>query len=199
MSGLGEREHLLSEATDLRTHVTDIVKVLEFEDLRDVVLVGHSYGGMVVTGVASAVPERIRHLVYLDAFVPPASGVSTYDMLGEMGAGLRAAPGSLVPVPEPPLGDFGVTNGEDLAWLRAKMRPHPKACFVQGVTMDLPLERQPFARHYVLASGEGPTAFYPVAERLRATPGWNLGELPTGHDMMLTMPDELTGLLLNLA
>ena len=71
MTGLGEREHLHPESVNLSTHVTDIVKVLEFEDLRDVVLVGHSYGGFVVTGVAAEAADRIRHLVYLDAFVPP--------------------------------------------------------------------------------------------------------------------------------
>jgi pimeloyl-ACP methyl ester carboxylesterase len=198
MTGLGEREHLNPEAVDLSTHVTDIVKVLEFEDLTDVILVGHSYGGMVVTGAASAIPERIRHLVYLDAFVPPAGGISTYEMLGALGAGL-ASSDALVPVPEPPLGDFGVSDAGDLAWLRDKMRPHPKACFAQGVAMPVPLEQQAFQRHYVLASGQGPTAFYPVGERLRAMPAWNVSEMPTGHDMMLTMPKELTSLLLSLA
>jgi pimeloyl-ACP methyl ester carboxylesterase len=199
MTGLGEREHLNPEAVDLQTHVTDIVKLLEFEDLHEVVLVGHSYGGMVVTGVASAVPERVRHLVYLDAFVPPAAGISTFDMLGDAGARMASVAGALVPVPEPPLGDFGVTDAEDLAWLRSRMRPHPKACFAQGVEMPVPLEQRSFARHYVLAAGAGPTLFHSVADRLRVAGGWQVSELPTGHDMMVTMPRELTHLLLSLA
>ena len=70
LTGLGEREHLLSTKVDLNLHITDVVKVLEFEDLRDVILVGHSYGGMVITGAADRVPQRIRRLIYFDAFVP---------------------------------------------------------------------------------------------------------------------------------
>src|SRR3954463_10808755 len=70
LTGLGERVHLATQATDLTTHITDIVNVIKFENLHDVVLVGHSYGGMVVTGVADRIPDRIRHVVYVDAFLP---------------------------------------------------------------------------------------------------------------------------------
>src|SRR5581483_12288456 len=80
LTGLGERSHLLSPAVDLDTHVQDVVAHLELDDLRDVVLVGHSYGGMVVTGAADRVPERIARLVYVDAFVPN-DGESLFDLL----------------------------------------------------------------------------------------------------------------------
>jgi pimeloyl-ACP methyl ester carboxylesterase len=198
LTGLGEREHLASKDIDLDTHIADVVKLLEFEDLHDVVLVGHSYGGFVVTGVVDDAASRLKGVVYLDAFVPPAGGVSTLDMLGEAGAELRALQEDFVPVPDPPLGDFGVKDPTDLAWIRGKMRPHPRRTFAQGVKMPWPLETRNLQLNYVLATGEGTTLFYAVAERLRAMPEWHVTELATGHDMMVTMPEELTGILLSL-
>ena len=82
LTGLGERSHLLTRDIDLDTHIQDVLNVLEFEDLDDVILVGKSYSGMVITGVAEAMPERIKHLVYLDAFVPQ-DGQSLADIVGE--------------------------------------------------------------------------------------------------------------------
>jgi pimeloyl-ACP methyl ester carboxylesterase len=199
LTGLGERIHLASDDIDLATHVADVVNLLEFENLHDVVLVGHSYGGFVITGVVDNAAERLKRVVYLDAFVPPKGGVSTVDMIGEAGDAVRGMPGHYVPIPDPPLGDFGVTDAADLAWIREKMRPHPKATFMQGVGMPVPLEQRALKRNYVLASGEGPTLFYPVAELLRAMPEWDVTELPTGHDMMVTMPQELTDYLDSLA
>jgi len=198
LTGLGEREHLANSDVDLDTHITDVVKLLEFEDLRDVVLVGHSYGGFVVSGVIDEAATRLKGVVYLDAFVPPKGGVSTLDMLGEAGAGLREQLGAYVPVPDPPLGDFGVTDPADLAWIRDKMRPHPPKTFAHGVKMPVPLEKRGLKLSYVLATGGGPTLFYPVAERLRGKPEWHVTELGTGHDMMVTMPEELTQILLSL-
>jgi pimeloyl-ACP methyl ester carboxylesterase len=142
LTGLGERIHLASDDIDLTTHITDVVNVLEFEDLRDVILVGHSYGGFVITGVVDEAASRLKSVIYLDAFVPPAGGVSTLDMLGEAGAELRAMEQAFVPVPDPPLGDFGVTDPADLAWIRDKMRPQPRVTFTQGVKMPVPLEKR---------------------------------------------------------
>jgi pimeloyl-ACP methyl ester carboxylesterase len=199
LTGLGERIHLASDEIDLRTHVTDIVNLLEFEELRDVILVGHSYGGFVITGVVDEAAERLQRIVYLDAFVPPKRGVSTLDMVGAAGEAMRSSPGHYVPIPDPPLGDFGVTDPADLAWIRDKMRPQPKGTFVQGVEMPVALEQRALKRNYVLAAARGESAFYGVAERLRALPEWDVTELPTGHDMMVTMPEELTQYLASLA
>jgi pimeloyl-ACP methyl ester carboxylesterase len=198
LTGLGEREHLAKDDVNLDTHVTDVVKLLEFEDLNDVVLVGHSYGGFVVTGVVDEAASRLKAVVYLDAFVPPAGDVSTLDMLGEAGTELRGMHAAVVPVPDPPLGDFGVSDPADLAWIRSKMRPHPRETFTHGVKMLMPLEKRNLQLTYVLATGGGPTLFYPVAERLRTLPEWHVTELATGHDMMVTMPEELTRILLSL-
>ncbi len=124
LTGLGERAHLLSPAIGLDTHIKDILGVLFYEDLRDVVLVGHSYAGMVITGVAEQTAKRLRHLVYLDAFVP-WEGQSLLDLMGETEALIvreRAArDGDGWCVPPLPLEAFGVTKPADLAWAGARI------------------------------------------------------------------------------
>ncbi len=198
LTGLAERSHLGSDAVNLTTHIDDVVSLIEFEDLHDVVLVGHSYGGCVVTGVAGRVVERIRHLVYLDAFVPN-DGESLVKMVGPLGEAMVSGPDWRVAVPPPPLGDFGVTQPDDLAWLHSKMTPHPRGTLMEAVRLPVPLEQLALSRTYVLAAGDTESLFQPVAARLRGMPAWNVTGLPTGHDMMLTMPQELTSLLLSLA
>ena len=126
LTGLGERAHLLSRDIDLDTHITDIVNVLAYEELTDVVLVGHSYGGMVIAGVADRVPERVAHLVYLDAFVP-RDGQAVHDIFSpEFAAHLQAlalAEGDGWRIPAPPAASYGVTAAADLAWVAAKTSP----------------------------------------------------------------------------
>ena len=95
-TGLGERAHLAHPLLDLEAHIQDVLAVVEYEDLRDFVLVGHSYGGMVATGVADRVPERLRHLAYLDAFVP-RDGESLADLVGGGPAGVQPVEGWLLP------------------------------------------------------------------------------------------------------
>ncbi len=130
LTGLGERIHLASPLIDLELHVEDIVQALFHEDLRDVHLIGHSYGGMVATGVADRAPERIRQIIYLDAFVPRA-GQSVFDLSGEnsrlrategaagAGEGWRV-PANLLP-PDTP--------GEDVEWMLPRRHPQPIGCF----------------------------------------------------------------------
>lgn len=127
LTGLGERAHLLTPTTNLQTHVQDVTAALEYEDLSGVVLVGHSYGGMVITAVAERVPERLRHLVYLDALVPgdgqtlfdlitPEGRARHHDMARTSGEGWRIPPCSLE--------DLGVTAAEDLQWMRPGSPPN---------------------------------------------------------------------------
>ena len=200
LTGLGERVHLASQEVDLSTHVTDVLNVLEFEDLRDVVLVGHSYGGMVVTGVAgAAAPGRIGQLVYLDAFVP-SDGQAMVDLV--QGGRARYGEGWQLPPPAPPLGTFGISDENDFAWVKSKLVPHLGATLTEPVKLPSPLEEQPFGRTYILAAGErppeAPSPFHSAAERLRQDPRWRVESLPTGHDVMVTMPRELTQILLSL-
>jgi pimeloyl-ACP methyl ester carboxylesterase len=113
-TGLGERAHLAHPMVDLDTHIQDVLAVVEYEDLSDFILVGHSYGGMVATGVADRIPEKVRHLVYLDAFVP-ADGQSLDDLTGQVRVGVE----SWLLAPNPPSPD---TPTADLAWILPRWR-----------------------------------------------------------------------------
>ncbi|HEY0583389.1 MAG TPA: alpha/beta fold hydrolase [Chloroflexota bacterium] len=199
LTGLGERVHLVHPGIDLQTHITDVVNLMHYEDLRDVVLVGHSYAGMVVTGVADRVADRVAHLVFLDAFLPQP-GQSLHDILGpEMAGGQRAAADAegdgwrvppLVPI-------FGIEGAADLAWATPKFTAQPLGTLTQGVQYRTPLEAQPFTRTYIQAAGRDNGVFGPIAERLRGEPTWRVHVVDTGHDVMITRPAELTELLLD--
>ena len=141
LTGLGERAHLLTPEIDLNTHVQDILGVLEYEDLQEVILVGHSYGGMIITAVADQAAPRIARLVYLDAFVPE-DGQALVDLIDAgtlaifqeqartLGEGWR--------VPPPPLTRYGVTQADDLQWMNPKVGPHPFKSFLQPVQFKNP-------------------------------------------------------------
>jgi pimeloyl-ACP methyl ester carboxylesterase len=141
MTGLGERAHLLSPAIDLNMQITDVVQVLEFEDLRNIILVGHSYGGMIITSVADRATDRVGHIVYLDAAYPQ-NGQSLVDHAGPMmlaaRAGARVVDGvELVLFPgEDPLGFFGVTDPQQIAWMRPRLTPHSWKCFEQKLLLS---------------------------------------------------------------
>ena len=189
-TGLGERAHLAHALVGLETHIIDILAVMRWEDLHDVILVGHSYGGMVATGVADRAPERIRHLVYLDAFVP-GSGQSLNDLTGRVP---EAQHGWLV-APNPPAPD---TAAEDLAWTAARRMPQPARCFSEK--LHLANGEPGFARSYIHCSKKvGPDVFAQFAERFRAAPGWNFHDLPESHSPNITAPEALVELLLRAA
>ena len=195
LTGLGERAHLLSPAVDLEMHIRDVLGVLEYEDLRQVVLVGHSYGGMVITGVADRASERLAHLVYLDTWVP-GDGSSAFTLLpAERAKGLddRArSEGDGWRIPPAPLQRFGVTADEDLKWAMPRVVPQPIKTFSQPLRLKNPSVSLP--RTYIwCAQYDGFRAF---AERVRSDPNWVYCELATGHDAMITMPRELTELFL---
>lgn len=198
LTGLADRRHLASDDVNLTTHVTDVVNLIDFEDLNEIVLVGHSYSGFVVTGVVAERPEKISHLVYLDAFIPNADGETFVQNVGPAAEAMVNGPDWRVPVPEPPVGDFGVEDPPDLAWIRAKMTPHPRGTFLEGVRMTKPLEEQAFRRSYILTSKDSPF-FEPAAAKVRGKTGWDVHELFSAHDVMVTNPLELVDLLLMLA
>ncbi|RSN11089.1 alpha/beta hydrolase [Streptomyces sp. WAC 05977] len=194
LTGYGDKAHLLGPEVGLGTHVDDVVDVIEGERLDDVVLVGHSYAGMVISGVAHRVPERIAHLVFLDAMVPE-DGEAAVDVLPVTKQLIDVAVDGwrVPPMPEqpPPLGLFGVTDPEDAAWLRSMLSDHPVGCLQEPVRLDDPAART-IPRTHVHCVGAEPAGItrrpVPAGERVR--------ELPTGHDCMITMPGELAGLLL---
>ncbi|MCE0762403.1 alpha/beta hydrolase [Pseudonocardia kujensis] len=196
LTGYGDKAHLLGPEVGLGTHVEDVAGLIESERLDGVVLVGHSYAGMVISGVANRVPERIAHLVFLDAMVPE-DGETAVDVLPVTKQLIDAVDGWRVPpMPEqpPPLGLFGVTDPDDVAWLRSILSDHPVRCLEEPVRFDAPAART-IPRTHIHCVGGRPAAItrrpVPAGERVR--------ELPTGHDCMITMPAELTGLLLEAA
>jgi pimeloyl-ACP methyl ester carboxylesterase len=203
LTGYGDKAHLLGPDVGLDTHVDDVVGLIGEEDLTGVVLVGHSYAGLVISSVANQVPERIAHLVYLDAMVPE-DGENAVDVqpVSQFLIDLAAkseSPWRVPPLPEqpPPLGLFGVTDPADVAWLRAMLSDQPVRCLQQPVRLDNPAA-QTIARthiHCVGATPEGITrrAVPPIQPNGSPAQIW---ELPTGHDCMVTMPVELSELLI---
>lgn len=199
LTGVGERAHLAHPAVDLALHIQDIVNVLEFEDLQDVVLVGHSYGGMVITGVADRVPERIGQLVYLDAFVP-THGTAAFDLMPPAAAkelrALAASDGNgwRLP-PNPPPGD---TSSADLAWLKARRMPQPMRTFSQKLELKTPQPRHPRTYIYCRRSAAFDT-FGRFAAEAKDDPGWQYHELDSSHSPNVTAPGPLAALLAPLA
>jgi len=193
-TGLGERAHLARPDIDLSTHVQDVLAVLEIEDLKDVTLLGHSYGGMVATGVADKAPDRIARVIYIDAFAPK-DGQSLFDLLGPKGeAHMRAGAakdgdGWKLPLnPMPP-----DTSPEDSAWAVPKRRPQPIKTFEEKI--KLTSTRFP-PRHYIYAKKNGPgDVFRQFAERAKSEPGWALHEIDASHNPHITCPDVLMALL----
>jgi pimeloyl-ACP methyl ester carboxylesterase len=204
LTGLADRKHLLNPAIDLETHIADIVNLLEYEDLEDVVLVGHSYGGMVITGVADRATRRIGHLVYLDA-AHPVSGESMADntlsdLMDEVHRGMREIDGvELVVFPDSPLlRVMGVNDPDDYKWFASKITPHPWRCFTQ----KLILQNQEAARRIHRTSINCTPILETLPEenfRRRTTESDLVFEIDTGHDLMITEPAAVTDLLIKAA
>ena len=195
LTGLGERAHLLNPDIDLDSQIDDVVRVLRFEGLRDVILVGHSYGGMVITGVADRAPDRVGHVVYLDA-ANPEDGQSLEDVAGPMMALARQAGRTvdgveLVLWPFPEAGRFyGVTDPDDLAWMDDKLTPHPWKCFAQKLVLTGAGAKIPQS-HIVCTS----TLPGRDVETLKARAEGRFWEIDTGHDLMITEPEAVADLL----
>ena len=193
LTGLGERSHLVSRDIGLDTHILDIIQLLEYENLSEVRLVGHSYGGLVIGGVAEKVSERIRRLVYLDAYIP-RDNKSAFDIipgletiykeraLKEQGREWLVASYS----PE----EFGVTNPDDINWMRARLSPMPWHTHDQPIRITNP-EAIRLPKSYISCTEFGESQF----KALRSQAGWDYYELMKGHDAMITVPTELAQVL----
>ncbi|HEX9541209.1 MAG TPA: alpha/beta hydrolase [Streptosporangiaceae bacterium] len=198
LTGIGERVHLTSPQVCLTTHITDVVNTVLYEDLRAIVLLGFSYGGFVVTGALEHIGDRIRHLVYLDAFVPDdGDSVHTTDGDGA-GRGVIELGGDWLVAPLPREFD----DPAEAAWASARRTPQPAGCFTEPVRLARPLEDYPFTRTYIKATGEprpepgGP--FWAAADRAMASPAWRCREIATGHMIPSNRPEDLARLLLEL-
>ncbi|MFJ9368955.1 alpha/beta fold hydrolase [Nocardia sp. NPDC101769] len=186
LTGVGDRSHLLSPTTNLDTHIHDVVSVLEFERLDNVILVGHSYAGMVITGVADRIPERVAALVYSDAYVP-ADGQSCFELTSPLFQRifLDGAAGDGITVPVPAGADPRATG-------------HPLASFLQRIrlTREAPAD---ILREYIYLSEWEGTPFTAVYEQLQHDPSWRTHSLPTSHNVLADAPDEYLKLLLDIA
>jgi len=198
LSGVGDRSHLLKCGVNLTTHIADVDNLLFYEDLSNVVLVGHSYGGMVITGVAAKSPERLKQLVYLDAYVPeegqterelwPPKMRADIEADEAAGKGMRSPPSPAV---------LGITDPELSEWYLARVTPHPMATYDEPAPQGS-VRSDRLSRAYVHCTG-GPTApiFAPFAEKAKSR-GWTFREIATGHEAMLVAPHRVAEILLGI-
>jgi pimeloyl-ACP methyl ester carboxylesterase len=195
LTGIGERVHLTSPQVTLSTHIRDVVNTVLYEDLSDIVLLGFSYGGFVVTGALEHIADRVRHLVYLDAFVP-ADGDSLFGLTGRLAADGVGIGGEWLVPPLPREFD----DPAEAAFAQPRRVAHPLGCFTEPVRLAQPLEEFPFTRTYIKATADEPSpagtdAFWAAARRVSASPDWSYHEIATNHMIASNRPRELVELL----
>lgn len=198
LTGCGERAHLLNSDVGLSTFIDDVLAVMDCEELSDVNLVGHSFAGPVISAVADRLPEKLRHLIYLDALIVP-NGESAMSILPAQvqqerrqtidKEGLRMA----IPSPE----KMGVTEKNQAAWLSRRLTPHPLLAYTERLNLQHPIGNG-VRKTYVAVTNP----WYPPLENIRnwvrQQKDWGFEEINAGHDAMITSPSELTALLLKL-
>ena len=201
LTGLGERAHLAGPSIDLDTHIADVIGVIEHHELDRIVLCGHSYGGMVVGGAADRVAPRIASLVFLDAFIP-SPGKSLFDFLppefAQMQRDGARLSGDGWRVKRIAAAEFGVADSADAARLDRRAVDQPIATMEQKSAVTGAWERIPHLA-YIRAARHPRPAFAQFADRVRADAKWQYFELPCGHNVMLDLPEALTGILLGCA
>jgi pimeloyl-ACP methyl ester carboxylesterase len=199
LTGIGERAHLVNPQIALTTHVQDVVNCVLYEDLIDIILLGFSYGGAVVTGTLDHIGSRVRDLVYLDAFIP-RRGDSVATLAG------RATPSTLdlgsVWLAPPPDRQFDEPG--EAAWQNARRVPHPLRCFHEPVRLSVPVEEHDLGLTYIKATADGRDApggeaFWAAADHAKASDRWRYFEIETTHMIASNRPQELSAILLGLA
>jgi len=202
LTGLGDRAHLVSPAVDLDLHIRDVVALLQSEDLRDVILVGHSYGGMVITGIADRASDRVGKLVYLDA-ANPVNGQSLVDVAGPVINAVRPMGETvngveLVLLPAPGAGAFyGVTDPDVVAWMDERLTGHPWACFEQKLELTNEDALWAIPRYHIVCTSTLATRDLTMIDKARAE--GRLWDIDTGHDLMLTEPKWVADTLMEVA
>jgi pimeloyl-ACP methyl ester carboxylesterase len=195
LTGLGERKHLAGGRIDLDTHIQDVLGLIEMEDLRDVVLVGHSYGGMVVTGAADRMPARIARLVYLDAFVPEDGKCLLDYAVPERAARMRHEGEPTGFVMPPPMSLWGLVDQMHLDMVGPREVRHPYATMSQAIRLANFAEWRAIPKTFIYCSSPATGSFDQFAAKYRNDPAWRFHELKTGHDAMILMPAEVAALL----
>jgi len=198
LTGLGERAHQLHPGVNLSLHIADVLAVIKYEQLNDFVLVGHSYGGCVISGVAEAIPDKIRSVVFLDAFVPD-NGDALVDLVQlavqEIIRGAQARGETTVPVRD--AAAFRM-NEKDRAWADSLAGPQPIGTFLEKIKLTGARERIA-KKTYVRASGYPNVSFDKAYARAKADPTWRTYEVNCGHHVMIDEPERLTEILLEVA
>mgnify|MGYP003134479837 CR=1 FL=1 len=199
LTGIGERSHLAGPQVGLTTHVDDVANQIFYEDLDDLVLLGFSYGGMVVTGALEHVGDRVRELVYLDAFVPD-DGRSVADIAG-IDAGGRPGIGTAWTIPPSPR---TFDDPAEAAFAEPRRTPQPVRTFTERVRLARPLETLGIGLTYVKATQDAresgrPDPFWEAADRARGHPSWRYHEIDSNHMVPQNRPAELTEILFSLA
>lgn len=203
LTGLGDRARLRHPGITLQTHIDDVVALVEAEEITDVILVGHSYGGMVITGAAAALESagtaRVTGLVYVDAMVPlPGEGWGGghSDEIVASRKAAAAAHDNALPPPDPSEG-FAL-SATDAEWLRRRHVPHPFGMYQEPLNYDAEL-LQHVARLFIDCTEPAYPTIAPMRQRVRETPGWGVTEIRTGHFPMITEPEQLASELVNFA
>jgi pimeloyl-ACP methyl ester carboxylesterase len=198
LTGLGERAHLMSRDIKLATHITDVVNLMKYERLSEVVLCGHSYAGFVISGVAEQMERAISSIVFLDAFYP-GNGVSCVEVNrpGVTEAVAALAQKGEIGIPPRPAAAFGV-NEKDRAWVDGLIGPQPIATFTDKIALSGARERIA-KKTYIRAKGYDNPAFDAALATLKNNSAWRTYELPSGHDVMVDQPDRLVEILLEAA
>ncbi|NML40323.1 alpha/beta hydrolase [Chitinophaga sp. G-6-1-13] len=200
LSGLGEHNNQPHDSINLDTHITDIVNLLNMEDLHDVVLVGHSYAGVVITGVADRIPERISKLIYLDAVLAEngQSALSVQPPAVQADFKKGAVPYGMRSLPTLSAGFFGVSNPKDEQWVNERLTLQPYHTFAQPLVL-----KHPYGNHlpliYIACTQPQLPSLRQFADRTRQSSQWKYYEMKTGHDAMITQPVELANLLVSLS
>lgn len=198
LTGLGERSHLLRADIDLTTHVADVINVIKWEGLKDIVLCGHSYGGMVISGVADQMADAIRSIIFLDAFVPK-NGEAAQDLTSTAVVEMARAAMQRgeITMPPRPAEAFGV-NPADRAWVDRLCVGQPLGTFTQKLTLTGARDR--IARKsYIRAASYVNPGFDRALAAARSDSSWHTYEVSCGHDVMIDAPDRLTEILLEAA
>jgi pimeloyl-ACP methyl ester carboxylesterase len=198
MTGLGERSHLLDPKVNLTTHITDIVNVMKWEGLKDIVLVGHSYGGIIISGVAEQTRDAIASIAFLDAFVPDDGSAlaetASQPVREAISAAVEKGEIALKPIPA---AVFRV-NEKDRAWVDAMCVPHPIATFKEKINLTGARDRIA-KRSYIRAKGYPSPSFDAAQAKVQALSGWRIYDMPCGHDAMVDMPERLAEILVEVA
>lgn len=177
LSGVGERSHLPPDLIDLSAQIADVAGEIKWKDLDGIVLVGHSYGGMVITGVAEQLRNRISAIVHLDAFMPE-NGQSLYEINHS----------------SPPPASYFHVNASDLAWVDSKLTPHPIKCFTEELRVSGAYQNIS-KKVYVRAPLFKSASFDHALERCRADSSWKTETVTCGHDVMIDQSETLTAIL----